>query len=132
LIVRTYAVPCTLKNTVSCHFISPIPLSVPLGIAGDAHFDDDETFSTGTRKGVNLDWVALHEFGHSLGLDHSTVGGSVMYPWYQGFKKNIQLTPDDLMGIQALYGKRNVSALGTCCCVYCLFGLVQCLVEIPV
>lgn len=82
-----------------------VPPSIPSGIAGDAHFDDAESFTTGKRKGVNLDWVALHEFGHSLGLDHSTVRESVMYPWYKGFLEDIKLTSDDINGIRALYGK---------------------------
>ncbi|XP_068683776.1 matrix metalloproteinase-16-like isoform X1 [Montipora foliosa] len=74
------------------------------GLSGDAHFDDDEQFTTGTNEGINLDWVALHEFGHSLGLEHSNVRESVMYPWYKGFFENIDLTSDDIQGIQALYG----------------------------
>lgn len=76
-----------------------------LGLSGDAHFDDDETFTTGEIRGVNLDWVAVHEFGHSLGLEHSNVRGSIMYPWYQGYKPNIKLTDDDILGIQGIYGK---------------------------
>ncbi|XP_068705205.1 matrix metalloproteinase-24-like isoform X1 [Montipora foliosa] len=76
-----------------------------LGLSGDAHFDDAERFTTGTSSGINLDWVAVHEFGHSLGLEHSNVRESIMYPWYKGYHKNIQLTNDDTMGIQALYGK---------------------------
>lgn len=75
------------------------------GLSGDAHFDDDEFFTTGRPDGINLDWVALHEFGHSLGLEHSNVRESVMYPWYKGFFENIELTNDDIRGIQALYGK---------------------------
>uniref|UniRef100_A0A8V5GXC8 Collagenase 3 n=1 Tax=Melopsittacus undulatus TaxID=13146 RepID=A0A8V5GXC8_MELUD len=37
---------------------------------GDAHFDDDEAWSDDSR-GYNLFLVAAHEFGHSLGLEHS-------------------------------------------------------------
>ena len=54
------------------------------GLSGDVHFDDDETFTTRTRDGINLDWVAVHEFGHSLGLAHSNFLASIMYPWYKG------------------------------------------------
>ena len=74
-------------------------------MSGDAHFDDDEPFTTRTSSGINLDWVAIHEFGHSFGLEHSNVRESIMYPWYKGFIENIDLTYDDIQGIQALYGK---------------------------
>jgi len=75
------------------------------GLSGDAHFDDDETFTTGTSDGINLDWVAVHEFGHSLGLEHSGVQESIMYPWYKGYIPDIKLSNDDIQGIQALYPK---------------------------
>ena len=74
------------------------------GISGDAHFDDDEPFTTGTESGINLDWVAVHEFGHSVGLAHSSVRESIMYPWYKGYFENIALSDDDIQGIQAMYG----------------------------
>ena len=77
------------------------------GLSGDAHFDDDETFSTGTSEDINLDWVAIHEFGHSLGLEHSNVQESIMYPWYKGYIRDIQLTNDDIKGIQALYPSKH-------------------------
>ena len=37
---------------------------------GRAHFDENETFIDGTYNGINLLWVAVHEFGHSSGGDH--------------------------------------------------------------
>ena len=74
------------------------------GIAGDVHFDDDEDFRIGTPKGTDLLWVATHEIGHSLGLEHSNQLGAIMYPWYQGYKKDFKLQPDDASGIRALYG----------------------------
>ena len=50
----------------------------PTDIAGDAHFDDAETWTEGTYFGKNLFQTAVHEFGHSLGLRHSEVRGSVL------------------------------------------------------
>ena len=55
-------------------------------------------------SGVNLLWVAVHEFGHSLGLMHSDVRDAVMYPYYS-YDPNLQLHEDDIRGIQSLYGK---------------------------
>uniref|UniRef100_A0A3B4DCL4 interstitial collagenase n=1 Tax=Pygocentrus nattereri TaxID=42514 RepID=A0A3B4DCL4_PYGNA len=74
-------------------------------IGGDAHFDDDETFTFSSSKGYNLFLVAAHEFGHSLGLDHSRDPGALMYPMYS-FRdvENFLLPQDDVSGIQALYG----------------------------
>uniref|UniRef100_A0A4W5RQA6 Matrix metallopeptidase 20b (enamelysin) n=1 Tax=Hucho hucho TaxID=62062 RepID=A0A4W5RQA6_9TELE len=61
------------------------------GIGGDAHFDDDETWTAGS-KGFNLYLVAAHEFGHSLGLRHSQNPESLMYPTYKSSRspKNSQ------------------------------------------
>jgi len=77
------------------------------GLAGDIHFDDDEDFTiNGARPGyeVDLQWVATHELGHSLGLDHSSDQNDIMFPYYSGYKKDIKLSYDDKFGIQKLYG----------------------------
>uniref|UniRef100_G1Q151 Collagenase 3 n=1 Tax=Myotis lucifugus TaxID=59463 RepID=G1Q151_MYOLU len=70
---------------------------------GDAHFDDDETW-TSSSKGYNLFLVAAHEFGHSLGLDHSKDPGALMFPVYTYTGKKHVLPDDDTQGIQSLYG----------------------------
>ncbi|KAK6633344.1 hypothetical protein RUM44_003946 [Polyplax serrata] len=73
---------------------------------GDAHFDDSENWSVTTKNGTNLIQVAVHEFGHSLGLAHSDAKKSIMAPIYTGNWKHIQLGEDDIKGIQRLYGKK--------------------------
>ncbi|OCT96145.1 matrix metalloproteinase-18-like [Xenopus laevis] len=75
------------------------------GIGGDAHFDEDETW-TKTTEIYNLFLVAAHEFGHSLGLFHSTDPGALMYPTYPSTDPNaFHLPQDDINAIQYLYGK---------------------------
>ena len=49
--------------------------------------------------------MAIHEFGHSLGLSHSSVEGSLMYPWYSmEIPADSRLPLDDRIAIQHLYG----------------------------
>ncbi|CAD7689873.1 unnamed protein product [Nyctereutes procyonoides] len=71
-------------------------------IGGDIHFDEDETWTNNFRN-YNLYRVAAHELGHSLGLSHSTDIGALMYPNYM-YSGNVQLSQDDINGIQAIYG----------------------------
>ncbi|XP_030602059.1 collagenase 3a [Archocentrus centrarchus] len=75
------------------------------GIGGDAHFDDDETFTFRSNTGYVLFMVAAHEFGHSLGLSHSDDPGALMYPVYSySDPDTFVLSRDDVKGIQSLYG----------------------------
>ncbi|WP_088350943.1 matrixin family metalloprotease [Bacillus cereus] len=87
-------------NTLAHAFYPP-----PNGgdIAGDTHFDDDETWSVNLPpSGIDLVTVAAHEFGHSLGLDHSNVVGSLMNASYSGAQRFLH--EDDIKGIQSIYG----------------------------
>lgn len=77
------------------------------GRFGDLHFDDEELFTVQKSQpgGVDLKWLALHELGHSLGLEHSSIKGAIMYPIYSGYHPGLQLHRDDILGIQQIYGK---------------------------
>ncbi|XP_046458980.1 uncharacterized protein LOC124205578 [Daphnia pulex] len=74
---------------------------------GDAHFDDGETWTLDSVKGTNLFQVATHEFGHSLGLNHTNVTTAVMYPYYVKYQPDFKLDMDDIEGIQELYDGNN-------------------------
>ncbi|XP_009866750.1 PREDICTED: matrix metalloproteinase-9-like, partial [Apaloderma vittatum] len=62
-----------------------------------------QSYSACTSQG-RQDVVAAREFGHSLGLDHSSVREALMYPMYS-YVQDFQLAPDDVQGIQYLYGR---------------------------
>lgn len=55
--------------------------------------------------GFNLFVVAAHEFGHALGLKHSTDPESVMYPNYRFRRAADLLSREDVANINALYSK---------------------------
>ncbi|XP_055313024.1 matrix metalloproteinase-2-like isoform X2 [Sitodiplosis mosellana] len=79
------------------------------GRGGDAHFDEEEKWilSPNEGDGTNLLGVAVHEFGHSLGLGHSSVESAIMFPWYHGYQKYKELPEDDRLAIQQIYGSRQ-------------------------
>ncbi|EPQ05854.1 Matrix metalloproteinase-25 [Myotis brandtii] len=79
-------------------------------ISGDTHFDDEEIWTFGSKDGEGTDLfaVAVHEFGHALGLGHSSAPDSIMRPFYQGpvgEPTKYRLSQDDREGLQQLYGK---------------------------
>ncbi|XP_034292849.1 matrix metalloproteinase-17-like isoform X1 [Pantherophis guttatus] len=79
--------------------------------AGTVHFDGDEewTFRSPDDFGTDLFAVAIHEFGHSLGLAHSSSKHSIMHPYYQGpvgDPLQYQLHMEDQAEIQKLYGSK--------------------------
>ncbi|XP_054090383.1 matrix metalloproteinase-2 isoform X2 [Zeugodacus cucurbitae] len=81
-----------------------------VGRSGDAHFDADEKWHfTRGPKGkdeTNFLGAAIHEFGHSLGLSHSSDQNAIMYPWYRD-EVDINLPADDRNAIQQLYGSKE-------------------------
>jgi hypothetical protein len=68
-------------------------------------FDLDETWITDSKqRGVLMLNVAAHEFGHALGLVHSTLPGALMAPYYNPLVAEPQQN-DDITKVQALYGR---------------------------
>ncbi|KAK2903764.1 matrix metalloproteinase-17b [Channa argus] len=80
--------------------------------AGGVHLDAEEqwAFRQPASEGTDLFTVLVHEFGHALGLPHSSSRHSVMRPYYQGpagDPLHYRLGPQDQEQITQLYGKRK-------------------------
>jgi hypothetical protein len=67
--------------------------------AGEIKFNTGMTFNNGST--YDLFTVAAHEFGHALGLDHSTATTAVMYSAYNGVKQGP--SSDDIAGVRSIY-----------------------------
>ncbi|XVE94247.1 hypothetical protein REPUB_Repub01dG0265100 [Reevesia pubescens] len=84
-------------NGVLAHSFSPTD--------GRFHYDGAENWVVGATDGAyDLGTVALHEIGHLLGLQHTTIEEAIMYLLIPAGKVK-GLNNDDNKGIQALYNK---------------------------
>jgi hypothetical protein len=86
---------------VLAHTFYPAPTNQE-PIAGDQHFDNDESWKIGAD--VDVFSVALHETGHALGLGHSDNPADVMYPYYHIVTG---LAAGDIAAVQQLYATNN-------------------------
>ena len=60
--------------------------------------------------GVDIQAVVTHEYGHALGLGHSSVVGATMYAGTSGNGVNVRsIEADDRAGLQAIYGAMSAS-----------------------
>lgn len=86
------------SSQLACAFLPP-----PINGGSDA---GDIIFNSSINWQINSNYdimtVALHEFGHALGLDHSALTTADMYAYYNAIKQ--VPTADDIAGIQAVYG----------------------------
>ncbi|CAH2033779.1 unnamed protein product [Thlaspi arvense] len=81
---------------------------------GHFHLDGDENWVVSgdvggnnflsERAAIDLESVAVHEIGHLLGLGHSSVQDSIMYPTITTGRRKVDLATDDVEGVQYLYG----------------------------
>ena len=59
---------------------------------------------------TDIQGVATHEFGHALGLSHSSTSGATMYPSISGTGTSSRsIHPDDIAGLQAIYGAMSAT-----------------------
>jgi hypothetical protein len=89
------------SSTLASAFLPP-PVN-NYSIAGDIQFNTGQVWNIGGGT-YDLFTVAAHEFGHALGMEHSTNSFAVMYSTYTNRKTG--LYSDDIAGIQSIYGAR--------------------------
>jgi hypothetical protein len=70
--------------------------------AGDIFLNSNPVATWNINSAYDLETVAIHEFGHALGLGESQITTACMYAYYNGTKQS--LTSDDIAGIQSVWG----------------------------
>ena len=78
-------------------------------IAGDIQINTGAVFNVGTQ--YDLFTVAVHEFGHALGLNHATATAACMFSAYNGV--DAALNADDISGVKAIYSAGAARAADT-------------------
>lgn len=78
------------------------------GLGGDLVLDSSETWSLAPSAGrIDITEVLTHEIGHALGLGHESTSNAILNPTYGARYSGpgtAYLLPDDIAGIQTLYG----------------------------
>jgi hypothetical protein len=88
-------------NVLATAYVSP-PFNGGT-LAGDIVFNTNQFWNLGSSYDIQT--VAIHEFGHALGLGHSTIVQAAMYAAYTGVKPT--LNGDDVAGMRSVYGPRT-------------------------
>lgn len=106
-------------GTDACKDTNTTSVPVSFLINADMVFNPKENFSTTTPSladHFDVQSVAAHEFGHALGLDHSGIAHTIMFPFGDTTATGQQrtLAVDDVVGIGFLYpGPNFATATGT-------------------
>ncbi|MDF1799738.1 MAG: matrixin family metalloprotease [Planctomycetota bacterium] len=75
----------------------------------DWNWQDGPGTSVGGGSNIDLQSVACHEYGHALGLGHSTSGPATMAAFIQSGVNARSIESDDSNGVKAVYGTKSGS-----------------------
>lgn len=82
-------------------------------LAGHLHLDDAELWADMHKPNFKTDLltVLIHEIGHNWNLGHSKFPDAIMFPTYNGIKRNVHA--DDIAGVNFLYAdaKKRVAKM---------------------
>jgi hypothetical protein len=87
---------------------------IPIADGWRIRYCDDQAFADGPA-GIggfffDLQGIMTHEYGHALGLGHSTVGNATMFPSGSVGQTTLRsIAPDDIAGLQCIYGSLSGS-----------------------
>lgn len=72
-------------------------------------------FNQHEQTAINVEAIALHEIGHLIGMEHSTLGSSTMvFEARRGLNSQLDLSADDMAFVQSFYPEGNfLSTVGT-------------------
>lgn len=87
------------NNTLAYGFY---PSSYDLEAHGNITFDSGEDYFWNANSFL---FVAAHEIGHAIGIEHSDVSGALMYPTYSSLLTG--LSADDISAARAVYGDES-------------------------
>ncbi len=74
----------------------------------DNHTFDDGPGTIGNR--YDLQGIMVHEYGHALGLGHSSVSGATMFPTGSPGQTSLRsIEADDVAGVQCVYGLASLT-----------------------
>jgi subtilisin-like proprotein convertase family protein len=92
------------------YYPPPVALNNTSTISGDLHFDVAENWQCSPGSGqIDFGIVALHEIGHTIGLNHEPSILAVMNPFYNSSLTGLQA--DDINGVRAIYGNNGVPGI---------------------
>jgi len=97
----------------SCNGNTLAYTELPLADGWRIRYCDNQTFDDGPGTIGNrydIQGIMVHEYGHALGLGHSSVSGATMFPTGSPGQTSLRsIEADDVAGVQCVYGLASLT-----------------------